>query len=88
MWPRIGYAISRAMIARADSGEATFNWADVVGCAMSAGLSNAYYPPVSRTASASNRFCPPLHCDLGSPRVLHFPQSVDLVMGSLAMRRR
>jgi hypothetical protein len=49
MWPRIGYAISRAVITRTDSGNATFNWANVVGCAMSAGLSNTYYPPVSRT---------------------------------------
>jgi len=49
MWPRIGYAISRAVITRTDSGDATFNWANVVGCAMSAGLSNAYYPPMSRT---------------------------------------
>jgi hypothetical protein len=51
MWPRIGYAISRAVITRTDSGATTFNWANVVGCAMSAGLSNAYYPPVSRTAA-------------------------------------
>jgi hypothetical protein len=50
-WARVGYAISRAVITRTDSGAATFNWANVVGCAMSAGLSNAYYPPVSRTAS-------------------------------------
>src|SRR5580704_11325933 len=49
MWPRIGYAISRAVITRTDSGAATFNWANVAGCAMSAALSNAYYPPVSRT---------------------------------------
>jgi hypothetical protein len=53
MWPRIRYAISRTMIARTDSGEVTFNWSNVVGCAMSAGLSNAYYPPLSRTASVS-----------------------------------
>jgi len=51
VWPRIGYAISRAVITRTDSGHATFNWANVLGCAMSAGLSNAYYPPLSRTAS-------------------------------------
>jgi hypothetical protein len=51
VWPRIGYAISRAVITRTDSGDATFNWANVIGCAMSAGLSNAYYPPVSRTAA-------------------------------------
>jgi hypothetical protein len=51
MWPRIGYAISRAVITRTDSGDTTFNWANVIGCAMSAGLSNAYYPAVSRTPS-------------------------------------
>ena len=51
VWSRIGYAFSRAVVTRTDSGAATFNWANVVGCAMSAGLSNAYYPAVSRTAS-------------------------------------
>jgi hypothetical protein len=50
MWPRIGYAISRAMVVRRDDGGDTFNFANVLGTAMSAGLSNAYYPPVSRTA--------------------------------------
>lgn len=53
MWPRIGYAISRAMITRTDSGNPAFNLANVGGCAMSAALSNAYYPPVSRTVSDS-----------------------------------
>jgi hypothetical protein len=48
---RMGYAISRAVVTRTDSGDGTFNWANVIGCAMSAGLSNAYYPPVSQTAS-------------------------------------
>lgn len=53
VWPRIGYAISRSVITRTDSGEPTFNFANVLGSAMSAGLSNAYYPPVSRTTSVS-----------------------------------
>jgi hypothetical protein len=53
MWSRVGYAFSRAVVTRTDSGAATFNWANVVGCAMSAGLSNAYYPAVSRTASVA-----------------------------------
>ena len=53
VWPRIGYAISRAVITRTDAGATTFNFANVTGCAMSAGLSNAYYPPVSRTISDS-----------------------------------
>jgi hypothetical protein len=50
---RIVYAISRSVITRTDSGSGTFNWANVTGTAMSAGLSNAYYPPASRTATAS-----------------------------------
>ncbi len=53
LWPRIGYAISRSIVSRTDSGDPTFNWSNVLGTAMSAGLSNAYYPPVSRTVAAS-----------------------------------
>jgi hypothetical protein len=52
-WARIGYAISRSVITRTDSGGDTFNFANVLGTAMSAGLSNAYYPPVSRTTSVT-----------------------------------
>jgi len=53
LWPRVGYAISRLLVTRTDSGNATFNWSNVLGTAMSAGLSNAYYPRASRTASAA-----------------------------------
>jgi hypothetical protein len=53
VWPRIGYAISRAVVTKTDSGTRTFNFANVGGCGMSAALSNAYYPPVSRTLSDS-----------------------------------
>jgi hypothetical protein len=51
--PRILYAISRSVITRTDSGEETFNASNVLGTAMSAGLSNAYYPPASRTVRAA-----------------------------------
>ena len=51
--PRIGYAISRAVIVRRDAGGDTFNFANVLGTGMSAGLSNAYYPARSRTVSAT-----------------------------------
>jgi hypothetical protein len=53
IWPRIGYAISRAVVTQTDSGETGFNWANVLGTGMSAALSNAYYPPASRTAGVS-----------------------------------
>lgn len=53
VWSRVAYAISRSVITRTDSGDPTFNFANVLGSAMSAGLSNAYYPPVSRTTSVT-----------------------------------
>ena len=52
-WQRIGYAISRSIVTRTDAGEQTFNYSNVLGTAMSAGLSNAYYPPASRKLSAA-----------------------------------
>jgi hypothetical protein len=53
LWPRVGYAVSRSVVTRPDAGGTTFNWANVLGTAMSAGLSNAYYPPRSRKASTA-----------------------------------
>lgn len=50
---RIGYALSRAVVTRTDAGDLTFNFANVAGTAMSAALSNAYYPPISRTRSVA-----------------------------------
>ena len=50
-WSRFGYAVSRAFVTRTDSGQPTVNWSNFVGCGLQAGLSNAYYPPPSRTLS-------------------------------------
>lgn len=47
--PHIGYAISRSVITRTDSGQTSFNWSNVIGTAVAAGMSNVYYPPASRT---------------------------------------
>jgi hypothetical protein len=52
LWPRIGYAITRSIVTRTDSGGTEFNSANVLGTGMSAALANAYYPPGSRNASA------------------------------------
>lgn len=49
---RFGYAVSRSVIIRTDSGGRSFNWDNVLGSAMSTGFSNLYYPPPSRTAGA------------------------------------
>jgi len=48
---RTGYAISRAFVGKTDSGRTAFNWSEVGGNALEAGLSNAYYPPEERGLS-------------------------------------
>jgi hypothetical protein len=48
---RTGYAISRAFVTKTDSGGTSFNFSEVVGNALEAGLSTAYYPPQERGMS-------------------------------------
>lgn len=45
---RTGYAISQTFVTKTDSGGRSFNFSEVVGNGMEAGLSNAYYPPQER----------------------------------------
>jgi hypothetical protein len=54
-WKKSVYAVSRVVITRNDKGNDTFNTSEVLGAAMSAGLSNAYYPARTRTASNTAR---------------------------------
>jgi hypothetical protein len=48
---RTGYALSRVVVTRSDAGNPTFNFGEVLGAGMSAGLSNAYYPSAERSFS-------------------------------------
>lgn len=48
---RTGYAISRTFVTKTDSGGTSFNWSEVAGNGLEAGLSNAYYPPQERGLS-------------------------------------
>jgi hypothetical protein len=41
---RTGYAVSRLLVTRKDSGNNTFNLSEVVGAGAAAGISNSYYP--------------------------------------------
>lgn len=50
IWRRIGYAASRVVVTRGDSGARQFNFSEIVGNGMAAGISAAYYPPSSRHA--------------------------------------
>ena len=46
---RAGYALSRVVVTKADSGGSGFNYAEIVGNGMEAGLANFYYPPQERS---------------------------------------
>jgi hypothetical protein len=46
---RTGYALSRAVVTRSDSGKSVFNFSEVVGAGASAGLSSLYYPTQERS---------------------------------------
>jgi hypothetical protein len=50
---RIGYALSRTVIARGDSGTRQFNYSEIAGNLSAAGLSNLYYPASNRTVSST-----------------------------------
>ena len=50
---RTGYAISREVVTRGDNGKNEFNTSELVGNAVAAGISNAYYPAVNRSLSTT-----------------------------------
>jgi hypothetical protein len=48
---RTGYALSRAVVTRSDSGHNQFNTSEIVGAGASAGISSTYYPASQRSFS-------------------------------------
>jgi hypothetical protein len=48
---RIAYALSRTFITRTDRGKDRFNYSEVVGNGIAAGVSNFYYPATERSMS-------------------------------------
>jgi hypothetical protein len=50
-WKRTGYAISREVVTRGDSGHSQFNTSELAGNAVAAGISNLYYPSQDRSFS-------------------------------------
>lgn len=48
-WHRALYSASRIFVARSDHGELQFNYSEIVGNAVAAGISNTYHPQSQRT---------------------------------------
>jgi hypothetical protein len=46
---RARYALSRVVLTRTDSGGTSFNFSEILGNGMEAGLANLYYPPQERS---------------------------------------
>ncbi len=46
---RLRYALTRTMVTRTDKGREAFNYSEVVGNGIAAGISNLYYPRADRT---------------------------------------
>jgi hypothetical protein len=49
LFRRAGYALSRVVLTKTDFGCTSFNYSEIVGNGMEAGLSNFYYPPEERS---------------------------------------
>jgi hypothetical protein len=49
LFKRTGYAVSRLLVTRTDSGGRTFNVSEIVGNGAGAGISDTYYPSRERT---------------------------------------
>lgn len=52
---RVGYALSRMWITRRDDGSRAPNFSPILGAAITAGVSRAYYPSVDRNAGETMR---------------------------------
>lgn len=50
-WHRTGYALSRLVVTRSDSGTTQFNFSEVLGGASAAGISLSYHPAGERTVN-------------------------------------
>jgi hypothetical protein len=51
-WKRVGYSASRVLVTRGDSGARQFNFSEVVGNGVAAGISSTYLPGSSRNPHA------------------------------------
>ena len=48
-WRRIGYALTRVLITKTDTGARRFNNSEIEGNLIAASIENVYYPPSNRT---------------------------------------
>jgi hypothetical protein len=72
-WHRAGYAASRMLITRTDSGKNQFNYSEWAGSAVAAAISMTYHPPEARNAAnAANVWVSQLWGDALSVEIKEF----------------
>jgi hypothetical protein len=54
-WKRLGYSVSRVVVARTEAGKPTFNISEIAGSAAAASVSNFYYPTPERNVHTTLR---------------------------------
>jgi len=52
-WRRAGYSASRIVVTRTDAGHTDFNYSEIAGAAVAAGVSNIYHPNTDRNVSST-----------------------------------
>jgi hypothetical protein len=56
IWYRTGYALSRLVVAKNDKGQNIFNYSEILGNSIAAGVGNAYYPGETHLEDNIQRF--------------------------------
>lgn len=65
-WRRTGYALTRVLVTRTNSGRESFNSSEVAGTMIAAGIANLYYPSDNRSAGQTmDKFAVNLLSDAG-----------------------
>jgi len=72
VWSRMGYAASRILVTRTDAGGTRFNFSEVVGNGITAGIGCAYYPQARGFGDTMQRWYTQLLTDAASQELKEF----------------
>lgn len=71
-WSRVGYALTRILVTRTDSGGTRFNFSEVAGNAAAVAISNSYYPDNRTPGEAATKLGEQLATDAVSQVLKEF----------------
>lgn len=71
-WHRLGYALTRTLVTRTDSGHARPNYSEFIGNSIDAAIGNAYYPDGRQLGDTVQRFAQQMGTDTLSNVIKEF----------------